>query len=246
MDDGGTYRPSKPQVWLWECWERYWKTVAAARKAAKADLWVIYNGDCTEGDHHHTSQIISRNPDAQRYVADRVFGVPGALKPDRLFMVRGTEAHTGTAGSAEEALAKALGSERDEETGTWSRWRLRLMVHGLLVDCQHHGRMGQRPWTEQTIVATLAAQVFYEHARRGLRHPDLAFRSHLHRYADSGDAHPTRVVQTPAWQLKTSHVHKVAAESIADIGGVIAVIRPDHPPEIKKWLVLPALPKIVT
>jgi hypothetical protein len=246
LDDGGCYTPSKPQVWLWECWVDFWKTVKEVRRKHRADLWVIYNGDMVDGDHHQTHQIISRNPDAQHYVASRVFGVAKDAHPNRLFVVRGTATHTGDGGSAEEALAKTLGAERDAETETWSRYHLRLEAYGVLMDFQHHGRMGQRPWTKQNAVNALAAQIFYEHAARGWDCPDLAFRSHMHQYGDSFNAHPVRVIQTPAWQLKTGYVHKVAPESIADVGGIITLVNPSGQFEVTHKLYTPSLPEIVT
>jgi hypothetical protein len=227
LDDGGAYKASRVQRWLWQCWEDYWKVVAETTKRERAELYVLFNGDLVEGDHHGTAQIISKNPEAQLYVAQRTLGIPQALKPKRRFVVRGTEAHVGGSGSNEEALARWLGAERDPETHLWSWWRLRLELHGVLIDCLHHGRAGQRPWTEQSVVAYLANQIFMEHARRKIRPPDLAVRSHFHRFADSYKAAPTRVIQTPAWQLKTAYAHKVVPESIADVGGVIITIHPD-------------------
>lgn len=60
---------------------------------------------------------------------------------------------------------------------------------------------------------------------KGERAPDLAIRSHYHQWVDTYDAYPTRVIQTLAWQLKTAYVHKVAAESLAEVGGAIVTIR---------------------
>lgn len=245
LDDAGRYLPSKPQQWLWQCWEDYWGWVAKLQREHKAELTVVYNGDMTDGDHHNTHQIISRNPDAQSYVADRVFGVPQALRPKRLFVVRGTEAHVGSGGSTEEALAKFLGAERDVETETWSRWRLRLQVHGKLLDFQHHGKIGQTPWTKGNVVNANAARIFYEHTIRGERHPDVAIRSHMHQYHDTHDAYPVRVIQTPSWQLKTGFVHRVMPESIADVGGVVILVAPDGALEVHKRLFTPSLPEIV-
>lgn len=242
LDDGGRYTPSKAQLWLWQCWNDYWRAVAQTVKREKAELYVVYNGDATEGDHHGSGQIISKNPEAQLYVTQRVFGLPKALGPVRQFMVRGTEAHVGPSGASEEALGRWLGAERDPETKTWSWWRLRLVLHRSLVDCLHHGRAGQRPWTEQNIVALLANQIFLEHARRGERAPDLAIRSHMHKHADSYHACPTRVVQTASFQLKTAYVHKVAPESLADVGGIIVRFYPDRPFQVDNILFRPELP----
>lgn len=243
LDDGGKYLPSRPQQWLWQCWTDFWARVAAQRRALKAELWCVYNGDLFEGGAHHgTTQIISGNPEVQAYLAARVFGVPRELRPAHTFIVRGTEAHVGPSGATEEAFARSIHAERDPETDKWSWWHLRLAPHGCLLDFQHHGRQGQRPWTEASVVSLLAAQIFYEHARRGLPHPRLAIRSHRHKVGDSGDSHPVRVIQTPAFQLKTGYAHRVAAESLADIGGVIVTVFPDGQYAVEKVLFTPELP----
>lgn len=242
LDDGGFYHPSKPQRWTWECWQDFWSKVAARRKALKAELVCVFNGDAVDGDHHQTSQIISRNMEVQGYVASRVFSVPMALKPERAYMIRGTEVHVGPSGSSEEALAKSLRCERDEETQNWSHWHLRLEVHGRLLDFQHHASVGGLPWTRPGGVARLAFRHWVEWSERGLRPADLLFRSHLHVFGDSYGAHKSRAIITPAWQLKTSHAHKVAPESIADIGGLLVTIPPDGRMDVEPIFYQPALP----
>lgn len=246
LDDDGAYIPSKAQKWTWHCWEEFWGDVAVRRQEVKGDLWAEFNGDLSEGDHHGTSQIISRNPEPAAYIAERVLGVPRALKPERIFVVRGTEAHVGPAGATEEAWARMLGAERNPETRTHSWWQLRLEIHGVRFDFQHHGRTGTRPWTKTSVVGALAAEIFYEHAAAGELYPHFAIRSHRHRHADSYDAHPTRVIQTPAWQLKTAHAHKVAPESIADVGGVIITVFPDGRTDVLTKKYRPSLPKMWT
>lgn len=248
LDDGGQYLPSKVQLWQWECWEDYWSKVGAIVRERNADLWLVFNGDAVEGDHHGTSQIISRNLEAQTYVRDRVFSVPMALTPGRTFVVRGTEAHVGPSGNQEEALARHLKAERDEESGLRSWWRLRLKAHNTLIDFQHHGRTGGRPWTRASAVGILAVEIFYEHTSNGYPFPNLAVRSHRHTWSDSYKICPTRLIQTCAWQLKTGHAHKVVPESIADMGGHIVIVEPDAKPDaftVKDEFYKPALPAIV-
>lgn len=246
LDDGGFYEPSPAQKFIWSCWEDYWLKVRAARKEHRAELYVVLNGDLFDGDHHGTPQIVSPNLEGQNYIAHRAFGGDKRrgspledAKPDHLFIVRGTEAHVGPQGATEEAFARSLHAIPDESTSSrpiWSWWRLQLELNGTLVDFQHHGRMGSRPWTEQNVVSNLAAQIFYEHARKKLRHPDIAFRSHHHQWADTHRHHPTRVIQTPAWQLKTAYAHKVAPESLADIGGIIVILHPDGTYRVEEHL----------
>ena len=240
LPEGGNYEASRPQLWLWECWNDYWDKVDAIRRREKAKLYCLYNGDLYDGDHHASAQIVSRDPEVQGYIADQVFNVPRMLKPARQFVIRGTECH---AGSAEEARARWMKAEKDPVTGAWSHWRLRLEINGVRIDALHHGRMGTRNWTRNNPVNMLAFQVWAEHAEREIPYPHLAIRSHRHQFADTGYAYKTRVIQTPAWQLKTAYAHKVAAENIADVGGVVVILRPDSY-AVEHILYQPELPPV--
>ncbi|HEX6940223.1 MAG TPA: hypothetical protein VF158_12485 [Longimicrobiales bacterium] len=228
LDDGGRYEPSTAQRWLWQCWREYWDAVARAREDAKGLLYVVLNGDLVDGAHHGTTQIVSGNMDVQGAVARACLEVPRALEPDRWFVVRGTEAHVGPSAQSEEGLARHLGAEPDANTGTRSWWHLRMDVLGHRLDFAHHGRTGYRSWTRWNATQLLAADIALTHLQDGERPPDLAVRSHFHRYADSYDAQPVRVIQTPAFQLATAYVHRRAPESLADIGGIIVTLRTGH------------------
>jgi hypothetical protein len=54
--------------------------------------------------------------------------------------------------------------------------------------------------------------------------PHLAVRSHMHQMVDTHDMHPVRVIQTPAWQLPTAFIHRIAPGKLGEIGGVIACV----------------------
>lgn len=236
--------PPKHQLWLWQCLEEYWYShVAGLLKTHKADLHVVYNGDLVEGAHHGTTQIISGNPEPQAYLCDRVFGLPQKLRPKHTFVVRGTEAHVGPSGASEEAFARSIRAERDPESQKWSYWHLRLKPHGVLIDLQHHpSTRGNLPWTRPQAIQRLAFRIWSEHALRGLDYPRLAVRSHVHVFGDSRDAYPTRAIITPSMQLKTSFAHKVAADSIADVGGIAIVVDPNGQYDVYPKLFEPSLP----
>lgn len=248
FDDGGRYDPSKPQLWLWECWTDYWQTVESLRRELKARLFCVYNGDATDGGAHHgTTATISNDPEVQSYLTTATFQVPRKLKADKSYMVRGTAVHVGGDSAPNEtALAKHLNCERDPETDSWASWHIRLPIHGRIFDFQHHGRVGTRPHTKQNALSALACQIWMEHSLKGLRHPDVAFRSHRHTFGDSENAYPTRLIQTPSFQLKTAFAHRVVPESIADVGGVICVIEPDGQYRVIPKLYPVALPKLRT
>lgn len=239
LDDGGFYEASKAQRWLWQCWRDYWKRVDAVRTELGADLYVVINGDLTEGDHHGTTQILSGNPTAQAAVVDACMKVPLALNPERIWIIRGTEAHVGPSACYEERVAKGLAKDgravvQCEETGTASHWHARIDVQGVRIDIAHHGSVGSRAWTKGNVVNNLAADLFYNHAESGTPHPHFALRAHMHQFADTGTVHPVRVLQSGAWQLKTAFTHRIDTRGkLAEIGGYIIVIR-DGEADVRK------------
>lgn len=229
LDDGGYYGASKPQRWLMGCFQEYWAWVDDLRVEYKADLWESFNGDAVDGDHHKTTQILSGNPNAQAAVWNAAIAIPLALKPKHIVIVRGTEAHVGQSASAEERIADGLRRDKrpiisDPDTGTASWWHWRPELQGVKLDITHHGRIGQREHTRASQIVLYAHDIHLAYTKNGERPPDLAFRGHNHKVADSFDAVKPRVVATGAWQLGTGYVHKVQPDSLADIQGVAALI----------------------
>lgn len=227
MDDGGEYVASKAQRWLWQCWLEFWATVE--ERAQGASLYTVFNGDLTEGFHHGTTQILTGNPTAQARVVDACMAPVLELRAEQMFFVRGTAAHVGKSAAYEERIALGLWKDkrpvqRDPDTGSASWWHLAMEVQGIRLSFAHHGRMGQRPWTKHNIPALLAHQIFMERATRERPHYHLAVRSHFHTYVDTHEVSPTRLIQTPAWQLHTEYAWKAVPENLADIGGVIITI----------------------
>ena len=247
--DGNRTMPSKAQLWLWDCWEDFWKDVGELKQKTKSKLYCLYNGDAIEGaagsvQARRTTQLMHLEDDVQRYIRDRVFSVPKALNPSKQWMIRGTESHVG---KDEESLAKKLGCEPDADTNNRSRYHARIRIKGTLIDAQHHGSMGRLPRTEQALMKYRAFDILDEHAGLGLEIPNLVIRSHLHRFVDSGpDSRPMvpRVIQTPSWQLKTSYVHAKFPNAVPHIGGVIIIFRDNMAPQVIPKLYWPSLPTV--
>lgn len=247
LDDGGAYKASKAQQWMWSCWLDFWAQVGAARKEYGGDLYTLFNGDLVDGNHHGTTQILSGNPNAQAAVVNECMRVPLEMKPEKIWIVRGTDAHVGQSASAEERIADGLRRDKrpivsEKNTGSASHWHARAALHGKRLDFAHHGRVGTRPWTKPNVVMNLAAEIFMEHAQedfdagRAPTAPHLAIRSHMHQFVDTGSAHRTRVIQTPAWQLATSFINRIAPGKLGEVGGVIVVIRPNQPLDVRPIL----------
>lgn len=256
LDDGGEYSASRAQLWLYQNWLTFWQQVKRVRDREKATLYQVFNGDLVDGDHHGTTQILSGNSAVQAHVVSECMKVPLDLEPDKLWFIRGTEAHVGKSATSEEKIADGLRRDtfidshghrskrpivRDKDTGTSSHWHAKMEVQGVRLDFAHHGRIGMRPWTKINITANLAAEIFYEHCAREEPYPHIAVRSHFHTYVDTGMAHPVRVIQTPAWQLHTAFAHRVVTEKLADIGGVIILIK-DGVPSVEPVIYKPKGP----
>ncbi len=230
MDDGGEYLASAAQQWLWADWAAFWLRVGRVRDEHRAKLITVFNGDVIDGAHHATTQILSGNPNAQAAVLNACLSIPLAMKPDNIAIIRGTEAHTGQSAAGEERIADGLKRDKrpvilDADTGTASHWHLRMEIDHVLIDVTHHGRTGQREHTRGSQAVLHAHDILLAHAKNGERPPDLCLRGHHHKFNDSHDSCPVRVVTTGAWQLATGYVHKVAPDSLSDIGGVIVVIK---------------------
>lgn len=239
LDDGGTYTASKHQRWLWECWLDYWQKVDEKRKALNAKLYVGFNGDLVDGNHHGTVQIVTGNPNAQHVIFNACIKPVNALKPDAYFFTRGTSAHAGKSGSSEESIADGLRKDGrpvhgDPDTGKASWWHYRGNVGGIRLDATHHGRTGMREHTRGGAQVLYAHDILLAHVKDGDPFPNLCIRSHYHRWNDSYDACPVRVVQLPAWQLATEYVKKVAADTMADVGGLILTVPGDGTYEVSK------------
>lgn len=224
LDDGGTYRASKAQRWIWSEWLKYWQTVKQRHAENGGRLILISNGDLVDGYHHRTHQIITTNITTQNRIAVDALEPALSLNPDKIYIVRGTEAHVGGSAADEEAIAEDIGAEMCGDTKTHSWWHLPLQVQSVRMDIAHHGRAGTREHTRANATLGLAAELTFQYLERSEKLPQLAIRSHRHRPADTFDNYPVRVIQLPSWQLSTAYGHKIAAGSVLPIGAIIVTV----------------------
>jgi hypothetical protein len=228
LDDGGTYLASKVQRYILQGWNDYWAEIDGQVKDHKAKLYVIVVGEACEGVHHGTTQIFSHNKAVQRVAALELLD-PVAQKADKLWIVRGTEAHSGKSANEDEAIARDLGAIKNDILGTWSWWSLRLIASKVRLFLAHHPRTkGWMPHTEDSAASRMSFMMSsrWLSAERAL--PDLAVFGHVHYYADSGRAHKPRVIYLPGWQLATSFVHRLGSSYEYDLkpmGGIYFICK---------------------
>jgi hypothetical protein len=217
LDDGGTFHASKAQRWIWRCWLDYWERVGKS----DSPIYVVLNGDLVEGLHHRTTQLVTHNEETQLAMALQVLE-PVARLADYLFIVRGTEAHTGPSAQWEEHLADDLSAVRDTVGLTASWWHLPLEVEGVTFDICHHPQTGsQRPWTLDQAAARQAAITWDEYQEMGQKPPDVVIRSHRHVFG-RGYRDDTLSVFCPSWQITTAFGRRLGTgRRVQPIGGLV-------------------------
>jgi len=219
LDDGGKHEFSDDQRELWRAWQDVIERASRAKRRDRS-FYLILNGDLVEDNYHPTTQTISRNQ------ADILNHAAAVLEPlykiaDRVFVIRGTEAHVGLSGVYDELVAKDIDNAvPSSKAKSW--WHLRASFGGALFDIAHHTSAGQLPWTEKNAANKLASVTRMRYGEMHEEEPQVVLRSHVHKFSDSGQNFlPLRAVVTPCWSLFTSHSIRIGAENNPpDIGAV--------------------------
>lgn len=204
LEDGGRYMPNAAQVWLWRQYDAILDRVRELRKR-RVHVVTIFMGEFVDGRHHETTQLASQAPEIQAAAAIDVVQ-PLATMSHELYVMRGTDAHSGHGAASDYAIGRELGAVRDM-TGQAAYYELRLNVGGVVLDVAHHISGGGDD------VRLYGNAIKRETAAMLLEDPDIniVLRGHVHRYADTGETFGLSRwgMVTPAWQLKTSFTHRV-------------------------------------
>lgn len=224
LDEGGAYKHSKLQAVIWQWWQEFWGEWVPMVTRGEPFM-VIHNGDAIDGNHHDSVSQITHNLVDQQRIAYEVLAPVVKQCEGRYFHIRGTEAHVGKSGQAEEALAQQLGAIPNED-GQYARYELWLNVGQGLVHIMHHiGTTGSMAY-ETTALMKEFAESCSEAARWGRRAPNVIVRSHRHR--NSEIKVPTADVYgicctTAGWQLKTPFAWKIPGGRVTtpQIGGTL-------------------------
>jgi hypothetical protein len=232
LDDGGTYRSSKGQRWLWRNWLSFWDDVSTDAEKHKATVWTVFNGDLVDvNGKHMTSQTISQNDaDVFRMAIDTL--EPALDISERVFVIRGTAAHVRSSASMEEKVACDIGAEKCGDQYSW--WELLLECEGVLYDIRHHGPLGRLPHTRGNALNRRAVELMLLYA--GRRMPDVGVQNHNHHFSTSSDEYPIKIYAQPAWQLKTEFATRIGVVEPADIGGMYFVnAKGEYDPVVKRY-----------
>lgn len=214
LEDGGHYMPNAAQLWLWDKWTQIVKRAEAERKRG-AHIVGIFMGEFVDGRHHETTQLASQSPEIQAAAAVEVFG-SFANACHELYVMRGTDAHSGHGAASDFALGRQFGARVDPATGQHAFYHLRLDVAGVNFDVAHHVTLGGDD------VRLYGNAIKRETAAMAMEWPqvDIVLRGHVHRYQDTGEAFGLRRwgFTVPAWQLKTAFTHRISRREAFTVG----------------------------
>jgi hypothetical protein len=237
LEDGGRYMPNDAQRWLWSKWTELIAIVSAYR-AKRYHVIGVQLGEFIDGRHHETTQLLSQAPEIQALAAIDAFQ-PMATLFDELYVMRGTEAHSGKGAASDYAIAREFGARQDPATGMRAFYKLRLDVDNVLFDIAHHvGGGGDDVRLYGGAIRRETAAMYFEQPR-----VNVVLRGHVHRYADTGDAFGPRLwgAVIPAWQLKTSFTHRVTRREQFSVGTTLVHVRGEEfSRERLSWDVPPA------
>jgi hypothetical protein len=192
------------QQWLWQCWQDAIKQAVAHFKGRPFAL--IVNGDCIEGRHHGTSEIVAAlNHDHSMAAVECLRPLSAAAAVT--YMTAGTECHVG---DWEKMIASELKAK-------WLGDKGLIEIHGTLLDIAHHMPTSARAYLEAGAMSISMGNARQNYSRVGHRVPKVFLRGHRHVGGLFSDAAGLFMV-TPAWQLLTRYGHKVVGDSICRPG----------------------------
>jgi hypothetical protein len=223
VDGGGTYMPNKYQGATWVCWKNFWEKHVPRACEGLRPKFVVLNGDIFEGLHHNQTGVVTTTWEEMKRAALTILG-PIREICDRLYIVRGTEAHAGRMGEAEEGLGVLLGAE-ENDIGERSSWQLWGKLDNVLCHFAHHISTTSSAAYETSAPMRELTAALVEAAQWDQPMPHLFVRSHRHRFGlvpiPSATGDRIQIVVTPGWQLKTPHVERIDRMRLPHIGGVV-------------------------
>ena len=212
--EGNTHKPNKLQKWIWDQWRRMEDDVAKA--VGKDKFAILHMGDVIEGNHHHSTQIVTADVADQPLMAFEVLD-PLFSKAEKAFMVQGTECHTK---NTEQAIARRLGCTPDPATNKYAWDALVVDMNGNRIHAAHHVGTTARPYLESSQYGPTINSERLWCDRQGERSPDHIFRAHRHVYGHFEDDAGAMTI-TPAWQGLTRFGRKVVAGAKVTVGAVL-------------------------
>lgn len=189
-------------------WEWFRTKVAVL---GKVDVLVV-NGDAIDGKNTKAGgqHIYEASRIAQVDIAAECLSL---VKAKRIYIVRGTEYHTGVEEDFENILSQQIGTDGVAYDA------LPINIGGLDFHFKHHTGNSSVPWTRGAAAVRSHVWQILERSLSGQKTPpDVSVRSHVHYFVQTRSSLGT-VLTTPALQLSSSYGVR-RCDGIHDVGFV--------------------------
>lgn len=216
LPDGNWFVASDEQLWVWDCWKKYWKDFFSVR--AERAL-VLVNGEFCEGIHHASPQVLGQAEVMESMAVEVMRSIAGRV--DRLLVTRGSSAHSKPGGMSDEVVARELGAVANAQ-GWRSSYNWLFSAGGCWVSATHHISGAGVPWTTGNNMRRSLVSAVMSAVGRGDRIPELFFRSHVHQ-PGNWEYGGARLFVTPGWKLRDEYAYKIGAMPVP-VGGLIVTI----------------------
>jgi len=228
-ESGSRHRAGKVSKDILRRWRSFWKVIAEKKALWDATVHTFMVGDLGDLNKHSALQLITKNRTEIKAAMAEIADLPAQVS-DYMFIVRGTEAHSGGNGELEEWLAQDLDNAVwcSEEQASW--WVANAEIGGKHFQVAHHPpTSSQRPHTLQQAVARAATIIAGRYMATGLerKRPDICIWAHHHTigaqaYGDGG----VWGIFLPPWQLRTSFAYRIGMSTdTMKIGGIWMIVK---------------------
>lgn len=204
------------------------KRVVSVRKW-REPLTAIINGDCIEGNHHGTTQIVTPSTKAQMDIFRDIWDETTALvKPDKVYMVAGTETHVGEWETIIGEYVKA------EPNGAYRYVFpvLKRRVEGKVIWWAHHGPGPGRGNNQGNALRNALKSLLVQCLANNETSPDIVVYGHTHsptyETATLG-RHTVHGFILPSLKAKDAYIYKVQPFALNSVGVLLFDINKQFP-----------------
>ena len=217
--DRPNFQLDSRQLGIWNHLEKCLNWAAELRKDTQ--LVLVSDGDALDGNHHNTSQLVTRDEaemmdtheELMGYIQDRL----DFDKGDGLYYVFGTDAHTR---NHENLVAQRLNAYQ-YPNGRYCSNFLELHLNGAKVWIYHQGvSAGDYPTRGEGLTRQLK-KIWYKCKIEGIVPPDLVLTAHTHDPVYSTYTQDWKTIHgiiLPSWQEKTRYALDKMPLSLNKIG----------------------------
>lgn len=214
---------------MWRAHNQFWQRIASLREEYGSAVYTFLVGDLGDVNRKSKDQLITNSRSEVRVAMAEVADV-AAQGSDYVFVVRGTETHTGGNGELEEDLARDIENAEWYSDSVASWWKVDADIGGKRLYVAHHPpTSSRRPWTLGQAVSNSASIVAARFMDDGdLRDkPDICVWAHAHtRGAQAYGMGNTWGFFLPPWQLQTGYSHRIGQGAGSPrVGGAWIVVR---------------------